>query len=159
MAEILIKNQPLDLTNDGSGVYDPDQYGTGLLVVDGTLRLHGAAKTPTFARLSTEPKAGDTTLTLAQPVSGWQVGDRLSVPDTRHLKAGSGEVWSGYVPQWEESAIAALAGNVITLSSPLRFAHAGARNADGVLEFLPHVANLSRNVKIRSDNPAGTRGH
>jgi hypothetical protein len=158
-AEIIIRNKALDLTNDGVGVYDPDQWGTGLLVVDGTLSLHGAIKAPTFVRLSTEPRTGNTSLTLAQPGSGWQTGDRLSLPDTRHLKAGSGEIWSGYVPQWEEASIAALAGNVITLSSPLRFDHAGARNADGVLEFLPHVANLSRNVRLRSESPSGTRGH
>ena len=158
-AELIIKNQPLALTNDGVGVYDPEQYGTGLLVVDGTLQLHGAAKTPTFGRLGTEPKAGDTTLTLVQPVSGWQVGDRLSLPDTRHLSQGGREVWGDYVPQWEELSIAAIAGQVITLSGPLRFDHVGARNADGLVEFLPHVANLSRNVKIRSETPTGTRGH
>lgn len=158
-AEIVIKNISIDLTNNGVGVYDPDQYGTGLLVVDGTIRLHGAAKTPTFVRTGKEPRAGDTSLTLERQVSGWQVGDRFSLPDTRHLRQGAGEVWSGYVPQWEEFSITAISGNVITLSNSLRFDHLGARNADGLLEFLPHVANLSRNVKVRSESPAGTRGH
>src|SRR5262245_48635829 len=74
-AEIIIKNTPIDLTNNGAGVYDPDQYGTGLLVIDGTIRLHGATKAPTFIRLSKEPKAGDTSLTLGQAGNGWRTGD------------------------------------------------------------------------------------
>jgi G8 domain len=158
-AEIIIRNKALDLTNDGVGVYDPEQWGTGLMVIDGTVTMHGAPKTPTYVCLGTEPRAGHTSLTLAQSVSGWNVGDRLSLPDTRHLKAGSGEVWSGYVPQWEELAMAGISGNAITLTSALRFDHLGARNADNGLEFLPHVANLSRNVTIRSESPSGTRGH
>ena len=43
--------------------------------------------------------------------------------------------------------------------APLKYDHKGARNADGKLEFLPHVGNLSRNVIVRSENPQGTRGH
>jgi hypothetical protein len=35
----------------------------------------------------------------------------------------------------------------------------GARSAGGALEYLPHAANLSRNVRIRSEAPVGTRGH
>src|SRR5262249_6214876 len=33
------------------------------------------------------------------------------------------------------------------------------RNAAGVLEFLPHVANLTRNVVVRSQSATGTRGY
>ncbi len=35
----------------------------------------------------------------------------------------------------------------------------GARDFNGVLEFLPHVGNLTRNVIVRSASPSGTRGH
>ena len=69
-AEIVIANTPL-----GGGVADPEQFGTGLLNF-GKLTMHGAAMTPTFTRVAVEPRAGHTTLTLSEPVSGWRVGDR-----------------------------------------------------------------------------------
>ncbi len=78
-AEIVITNTPLNST------LDPDQYGTGLLAL-GEVSIHGAAKSPTFVRLSAEPRAGQTTMVLAQPVTGWQPGDLLIIPDTRHLQ-------------------------------------------------------------------------
>ena len=65
IAEIVIKNQPINL-----GV-DPNEFGTALLAIDGTVRMHGAVKTPTFVRLGAEPKIGQTALTLSQAVSGW----------------------------------------------------------------------------------------
>ncbi len=138
-------------------MYDPSQYGTGLLSVNGTVTMHGLAMSATFERLAVEPRAGHTTLTLARSVSGWAPGDRISLPDTRHLLES--EKWSHYQPRWEERTIAAVSGQTITLTSPLQFDHPGARNGDGTLEYLPHVARLTRNVIIRSENPAGTRGH
>jgi len=87
-AEIIIKDQPIDLTNNGVGVYDPEQFGTAILVIDSTWTMHGAAKSPTFVRLSEEPLAGTTTLKLSVSVEGWKSGDRLILPDTRHLLGG-----------------------------------------------------------------------
>ena len=46
---------------------DPDQFGTGLLSVDGTVTIHGALKTPTFVRTATEPRAGAYDRRLASP--------------------------------------------------------------------------------------------
>ncbi len=149
-AEIAIADQPLDVASD------PNRYGTGLLVIDGRVTMHGAAKTPTFVRLAGEARATDTSLNPAQAISGWQPQDRLVLPDSRHLKEG--EWWGNYVPQWEDLMLAGVVGN-LALTSPLRFNHPGARNGAGLLDFLPHVGNATRNVKIRSANPAGTRGH
>jgi PKD repeat protein len=151
-AEVIFLNQALDT------VADPEQFGNGLIAL-GKVTMHGAAQSQTFVRLASEPKAGDTTLTLAQAVTGWRVGDRLSLPDTRHLKEG--ETWSKYVPQWELMTIQSISpdGRTITLASPLQFDHIGARNAVGGLEFLPHVGNLTRNVVVKSESAAGVRGH
>ena len=148
-ARLTILDQPLDTT------FDPEQYGTGLIVF-GEFKLFGQVKTP-FLRLATEPMAGDITLSLAGNPVGWQAGDRLAIPDTRHLRET--EVAQNYRTQTETITIAGVAGRVVTLSAPLQFAHRGARNPDGLLEFLPHVANLTRSIVIRSANPAGTRGH
>lgn len=118
--------------------------------------MHGAVKSPSFARLAAEPRAGDTTLTLSQPVSGWAAGDRLILPDTRLIL---GDVSGGFVAQREELTLVGASGSTITLTAPLQHAHPGARNGNDLLEFLGHVGNLSRNVTIRSQNPSGTRGH
>ena len=158
-AEIIIKDLPLDLTNDGVGVYDPEQFGTGIVVVDGAWTMHGATKSPTFVRLSEESLAGSTTLSLSAAVSGWLPGDRLILPDTRHLLGK--DDGKNYVGQWEELSIASISGDgkTITLTAPLQFDHTGARDADGNLEYLPHIGNMTRNIIIRSENPNGTRGH
>src|SRR6185295_17289973 len=144
-AELVVANR---------AVTDTNQYGTGLLGF-GTVHMAGAEKTPTWTRLATEPRAGDTTLTLAQPVSGWRVGDRLILPDTRHLHWNEVTGWARTSPQWE----------VLTLSAALRFGHQGARDGatgNGTLRFLPHIGNLTRNVIVRSQSPigaGGTQGH
>jgi len=157
-AELLIRDQPLDTSDDGTGVYDPAQYGTGLLAL-GKVTMHGAVKTPTFVRLSAEPRAGQTSLSLSQAPTGWRAGDKLVIPDTRHLTTSDLDFSPGYVPQWEELTIQGVSGTTVTLTSALSFDHLGARDGNGVLDFLPHVGNLTRNIIIRSENPAGTRGH
>ena len=83
----------------------------------------------------------------------------MVVPDTRQLL--SNDRFDKYTPQWERFAIQSISpdGRTVTLASPLSFDHEGARDGDGLLEFLPHVGNLSRNVVIRSENANGVRGH
>jgi G8 domain len=156
-AEIIFRDRAPDAIDDGIGVYDPKQYGTGLVCVNGTVRMHGAMTSPTFVRLAAEPGAGATSLALASAVSGWAPGDRISLPDSRHLLEN--EKWSHYQPQWEELTIASVSGQTLQLAGALQFDHPGARDGAGTLEYLPHVARLTRNVVLRSENPAGTRGH
>src|SRR4029077_13484860 len=111
--------------------------------------MHGSVKTPTFLRLATEPHAGDITLTLSAPVSGWKIGDRLVLPDTRHIKESEVDSsgWVNAVNQWEERTVQAISadGTTLTLNSALQYDHLGARDLNNVLEFLPHVGNLTRN--------------
>jgi G8 domain-containing protein len=147
-AEVVIADQPLNTTAD------PEQFGTGIIGV-GKITISGQPRTP-FARLTSEAAAGATTLTTAQSLNGWQVGDKLFLPDARHLTDTQRTTYS---PQWEERTAASVGTTAVTVSSPLSFLHEGARDGAGALTFLPHVANLSRNVIIRSANPGGTRGH
>lgn len=97
-AELVIANQPLNTS------LDPDRFGTGLLGL-GTVTMYGAEKTPTWTRLATEPRAVDTTLTLSQPVIGWRAGDRLILPDTRHLKWNEVGNWTRTTAQWEQGLL------------------------------------------------------
>ena len=43
------------------------------------------SKNPNVRADLPEPRAGQRTLTLARPVSGWQPGDRVFLPDTRQV--------------------------------------------------------------------------
>jgi hypothetical protein len=156
-AEIVIANQAL------SPATDPGQYGTAFIVM-GKLVMHGAVKDPTFVTVASELKAGDTTISVAQPLTGWQAGDRIVIPDTRHMRHTESPAWSPITPQWEDRTIAAVSadGLSVTLASPLTYAHLGARDVNRTLTFLPHIGNLSRNVVVRSEIPIGapgTRGH
>ena len=85
-------------------------------------RSTAASKTP-FGQLAIEPKAGDTTLTFSSPVSGWQPGDELDLPDTRQLDWN--QRGNSYVPQWEFPTIAGVSpdGLTVTLTSPLVYDH------------------------------------
>jgi G8 domain/Right handed beta helix region len=149
-AEVVIADRPIDVTRD------PEQWTAGLVGL-GTVRIHGTPKTATFVRVAAEPLMGQSTLSFSETVTTWHVGDRLVLPDTRQLR--DHERRTRYTPGWEELTVQALAGSTVTLTAPLAFDHKGARRPDGGLEFLPHVGNLTRNVVIRSANPAGTRGH
>ncbi len=160
-AEIVVKDRALNLTSD------PDQFGTGLIAIDATVVMHGSTRTPTFVRTAVEPVANHTTVTLSQPANGWTIGDRIFLPDTRQVPT---DHWfnANWALQMEERTIAGISGDrkTLTLSSPLTFGHRGARDASGTptvlpggIRLLPHVANLTRNVVIRSANPSGTRGH
>jgi VCBS repeat-containing protein len=163
IAEIVIANVPLNDDAlpgyDAGKPADPEQYGTGILGV-GTIRIHGSPKTPTWVRVGSEPHVGATVLNLSAPVTGWRPGDRLILPDTRHLMGTEVENWTRKVPEWEELTVASISGDgkAITLSGSLNFDHFGARDGDGLLRLLPHVGNLSRNVVIRSEVPLGTEG-
>ena len=154
-AEIVIANTAI-----GGGVADPEQFGTGLLNF-GKLTMHGTPMTPTWTRVSVEPRAGHTTLTLSDAVTGWRAGDRVVLPDTRHINFNETDGWVNLQNQWEERTIQSVSGDgrTLTLTAALQFDHLGARDLNNVLEFLPHVGNLTRNVIVRSESAGGTRGH
>jgi len=149
-AEVIIADQKIDRQ------LDPAELGAGIESL-GKIAMHGAPKSPTFVRLAQEPRAGQTMLIVEQSVNGWKAGDLIVIPDTRQLRES--ERGSNYKPQDEKIEIASIADNQITLRKALQYDHKGARSAEDKLEFLPHVGNVSRNVIIRSENPAGTRGH
>lgn len=119
-AEIMIRDIPLDTGTVADPGTDPEQYGTGIIGL-GKVTMHGTVKTSgANSRLAVEPRIGDTTLTLEEPVTGWQPGDRLILPDTRQLDWNErGNSGGPYVPQWEELQIASMSpdGKIITLTS------------------------------------------
>lgn len=174
-AEIVFTDSPLQTGTVGSPGRDPEQYGNGLLVW-GTLTLHGAVKTP-FVRTKKEPKKGDTYVILTTVPEHWKAGDTLLIPDSRQLAdtdlekidsppynhdRSQGVVHDAH---WETASIKRIEGSRILLEEPLRYDHPGAKNAQGALvstggtRLLPHAANLTRNIILRSERPTGVRGH
>lgn len=148
-ADIAITDTALDTTAD------PERYGTGFISF-GTVRMHGTIRSTTFKRLAAAPGVGAATLTLATAPTGWAVGDTVVIPDTRALNTLETKVYGTYSSQVETRTISGISGATVTLSNALTYAHAGSPNG---AEYLPHVANLTRNCRITSENPNGTRGH
>jgi len=176
-AEIIFNDQPLDTGIVETPGTDPSQYANGILTW-GTLTLHGTSIAPTFLRLAEEPKKGSRKLVLSTTPEGWRAGDRILIPDSRQILTGDIERVDGkpykskgsrgivVEPMWEIAKIAQINGNKLQLSNPIRFQHPGAKDLSGspVLlktgeALLPHIANITRNIIIRSENPEGTRGH
>lgn len=160
--EVIFRDTPLLTGTPTVPGIDPKQYGHGLIVF-GDVTMHGAKLTSTFLRADVEPKAGDRTITVRGTPSGWKVGDEILLPDTRAPMAKGATV----TPQDERHTITSINGAQITLQSPLAFTHECARDGDNTTittlssgeKLCPHVANLTRNITFRSENPNGVRGH
>ena len=149
-AVVIFKDRAFDSS------FDPAQYGNGLIIF-GDLEIHGSPHPSPFVRLADEALAGDTTLNLELPVSGWRIGDELMLPDTRQTDPRPSR---GFVSQSERVTVTAISGDGRSISiTPIQHNHRGARNGDNQIEYLPHLGNTSRNVILRSENPDGVRGH
>jgi hypothetical protein len=163
-AEIVGLDVAIDTGTAETPGVDPEQYGNGLIVF-GKIRMCGQTKTP-FIRLADEPLATDTVLTLSGAVTGWNDGDTVVLPDSRQYSS-TVERPGGISHQWEERTISDLDGTALTVNSALTYDHPCAREAnDDVVhsivhdvDLYPHVANVTRNVKIMSEDGTGTRWH
>jgi hypothetical protein len=121
----------------------------------GRMGFHGAELSRAWVKLGASAAKAATSVVLAEPVTGWRVGDRVIITATHRTKVpDSGKVPSVRArPETEERVIRAIDGTRLTLDEPLVYAHAGTGKYRG------EVANLSRNVIVESADPAGTRGH
>jgi len=126
----------------------------------GRMELHGSPMNRTWVKLGQDVAAGDNTLKLMEPVTGWRVGDRIIVTATvrdrgmRHaLRQNPAPAAAAEPPLTEERFIRAIDSATVTVDLPLAHHHLGAGSYRG------EVANLSRNVVVESADPAGVRGH
>jgi hypothetical protein len=126
----------------------------------GKMEFHGSPLSHTWVKLGADVAAGATVVKLAEPVTGWRVGDRIIVTATardrglRHaLRPNPLPPAVAEPPLTEERSIRALDGVTMTLDRPLAHHHLGSGAYRG------EVANLSRNVVVESADPAGIRGH
>lgn len=128
-----------------------------ILNCGGRWDTHGAPLNRTWLKLGASLKAGESVVKLAEPVTGWRVGDQVIVTASKESYGGGNTFrQSAAKPrkvQTEERRITALVGDRVTLDRALDYAHLG----EG--DYRSEVANLSRNVTIESAAPDGVRGH
>ncbi len=149
--EIIFNDEPIDLNND------PGQYGHGL-IAKGKVTVHGAPMSDTWVDLSAAPSAGSAALNLSKSVSGWKSGSLVMLPDTIYGN-GSRQKADGYIDKSEIVTLGSISGTQAMLSTPLTYSHPGSDPVNGVTEYYPQVANLSRNVIFRTANQTGVRAH
>jgi hypothetical protein len=112
----------------------------------GRMDFHGAPLNRAWVRLGETAKSGADAIVLAEPVTGWKVGDRIIVTATNRA-------YGKKYGTTEERVIKTIDGTTITLDKALEHEHLGAGDYRG------EVANLSRNVVVESADPKGLRGH
>lgn len=147
-AEITFEDAPINTETD------PEQLGHGLLCY-GKLRIKGTPKTP-YARLRQEILAGDQWIGIDAP-KDWRPGDVLYIPDTRQPDHPFNP--AGKPLQEEFRTIRQVQQGGIFLTEPLAYSHMAARDADGRIVFMPTVANMTRDILLKSENPDGVRAH
>jgi Viral BACON domain len=144
--DFVIRDVPIDTTKD------PFQWGNGLVNFGRQTRV-GCSKTA-WVESAGSIASGTDAIMLASSPSGWQVGDELLIPDTAAPST------STLAPRRESRVtISAINGTQLNLSKPLDFAHENITDPNGVVVLRPRVANLTRNIVVRSENPSGTPGH
>ncbi len=145
-ATIVIADTPMDT------VKDPAQYGHGLIAL-GTITMSGQPLANTWIKLAANAHIGDITLTLAQPASGWKAGDTVYLPDSSNPDVNGQVNGKPWTPMQEKVKLASISadGLTLTLASALKFDHTGLQNHTGKW-FLPDVANMTRNVAVKSSS-------
>jgi len=112
----------------------------GIMLLGGTLSLHGDRGSNTWSKLAKTAKAGSATISVLN-AAGWRKGDVIVLAST------------DYDPrQAEERTVTAVSGNMLTLDKPLTYMHFG-QITFGVDER-GEVAMLSRNIKIQASEDA-----
>ncbi len=125
---------------------DPDRFAPGAVLM-GTTTMHGADKT-SWTTLQTHPSAGATQFVLKTTPSGWRVGDKLVVTGTDPITNASISSTDEFKRD-EVVTITAISGNTVTFSPALVRDHKAPSQAS---DLDVHVANLSRNIVISSEN-------
>jgi hypothetical protein len=147
-----------------------DRESCPAIVCCGRMDLHGAPLSRTWVKLGATANAGrfgkgsppstprDVEVRLAEPVTGWRVGDHVIVTTTssrsRVNQRATLRPGPNIPPAFtEERTIKAIGGDRLTLDRPLDYWHQGEGDYRG------DVANLSRNVIVESADPSAARGH
>lgn len=133
-----IDEGPLDLQNDKG------QYGKGLISL-GKVEMFGQEKL-SWTYLTISPNAGSGSLSLSENPAGWEIGDEIVIAATQLGDPESDEI----------RTITSIAGKTVGLDTPLDIDHIPPPGDN----LKVHVANLSRNIVLESENESiGRRAH
>ncbi len=130
------------------------------VISHGTVRIHGEKKY-VHGKVATDPRAGDTAITMQDTPTNWKVGDTIVIAGTRY----DGYKWDNscscgrhFAPENEVRTVTAISGRTVSFASPLQYNHTAPRS-----DLKTSVANYSRTVTFRSEGGANTllhrRGH
>ena len=129
------RNASITLTDKVPGEDVNTMGDRGIMLMGGTLNLHGD-RTHTWTKLARTADAGSREIEVLD-ASGWRKGDEIVLAST------------DFDPrQAERRRIAAVAGNTVTLDSPLEYMHFG-EITFGVDER-GEVGLLTRNIKVQA---------
>src|SRR5581483_2312787 len=133
------RNATITLTNNVPGEDIETMGDRGIMLMGGTLSLHGTEK-HSWTRLTKTAAAGNNTIEVLNP-GDWKKGDVIVVAST------------DFDPhQAERRTIASVSGKVITLDQKLEYMHYG-QVTFGVDER-GEVGMLSRNIRIQASADA-----
>ena len=120
----------------------------------GRMDFHGAPMSRTWVKLGRTARAGDAAVTLAEPVTGWRVGDRVIVTATQRQRRERGTLRTG-PGHGLDARPSPRSGR--SRRSTGRHAHArparSSSTTSGEGDYRGEVANLSRNVVVESADP------
>src|SRR5499433_1531911 len=124
---------------DFGGLGGNDRSDRGIMMMGGTLNLHGNT-TNTWTKLAATANAGATSIQVLN-AAGWRVGDEIVLAST------------DFDPrQAERRTISAISGNTITLDKKLDFMHFGKITFD--VDERGEVGLLTRNIRIQASADA-----
>src|SRR6202045_2802093 len=124
---------------DFGGLGGNDRSDRGIMLMGGTLNLHGD-RTNSWTKLSSTANAGATSIQVLN-AAGWRVGDEIVLAST------------DYDPgQAERRNIAAISGNTITLDKKLDYMHFGKITFD--VDERGEVGLLTRNIRLQASADA-----
>src|SRR5882757_9218662 len=124
---------------DFGGLGGNDRSDRGIMLMGGTLNLHGD-RTNSWTKLSSTANAGATSIQVLN-AAGWRVGDEIVLAST------------DFDPrQAERRNIAAISGNTITLDKKLEYMHFGKVTFD--VDERGEVGLLTRNIKLQASADA-----
>ena len=138
-ATITLTDNVKDEDIAGLGGGKTDRSDRGIMVMGGTLSLHGDRKN-TWTKLASTANAGSTSIQVLD-ASGWRVGDEIVLAST------------DFDPrQAERRTIAAIKANTITLDKKLDYMHFGKITFD--VDERGEVAMLTRNIRLQASADA-----
>ncbi len=129
-----------------SSSFDPERFAPGAVLM-GTTVMYGNDKT-SWLTLQVHPSAGDSQFILDSAPTGWKVGDKLVVAGTDPI-TNTSILSPAEFEKDEVVTITSISNNVITFSPALLRDHKAPAQAS---DLDVHVANLSRNIVISSEN-------